>query len=396
MTFGTTIATSNDLDYQDDISNFNLRELRNRNPKFGRHNRPNLFYSVFVNPNISDKDSLSPVPLEKTNNYCIEVVPLNSKDAESCWRWGKSKFSANCSVDTLKSNLVARRKNNGEFSIFEKYRKTTYKPKSIWNDNSFLTETGTVKLRELGLEKYFDFPKPVNLIKECLRLSTVEDDLILDFFAGSCSTAQAVFELNQEDDRNRRFIMVQLPEIIDERKHPEAAKEFHTIANVGKERIRRVIAKMHRESEGRLNLSTHENQEDLGFKVFKLSRSNYRAWQDYQGEDIQEIETLFDGIETPLIDGWDKADLMTEILLMQGFPLDSTIIRQDAFTYNDVQLVCSDACAHHLFVCLNERIEDNTIEQSRLRPEDIFVCLDSALTDHSKMRLADVCNLNVI
>jgi len=178
--------------------------------------------------------------------------------------------------------------------------------------------------------------------------------LFLDFFAGSCTTAHAVLDLNRMDDGNRQFIVVQLPE---KTNNPE----FPTIAEIGKERIRRVITKMHREGEGKLNLSTRERQEDLGFKVFKLSSSNYKAWQDYQGGNIPELETLFDNIETPLIEGWNKTDLLIEILLLQGFPLDSTIIRQDEFTHNNIQLVDSDAYAQRLFVCLDARIEEGTV-----------------------------------
>ena len=98
----------------------------------------------------------------------------------------------------MKSNLIAKKKTDGTFGVFEKYRKTTYKPKSIWDDNSFLTETGTVELRELGLDKVFDFPKPVSLGKQILNLSIQDDDIILDFFAGSGTTAQAVLELNKK------------------------------------------------------------------------------------------------------------------------------------------------------------------------------------------------------
>ena len=105
----------------------------------------------------------------------------------------------------------------------------------------------------------------------------VREDIIIDFFAGSCSTAQAVLELNREDGGNRRFIMVQLPE-------PTPAgstarqQGFETIADIGKERIRRVAAKLHDERNGRLDLDGGAASEDLGFRVFTLGESHYRRW----------------------------------------------------------------------------------------------------------------------
>ena len=128
-----------DLNLKDDIGAFNIRELRNRNPKFGKHNRPGLFYPIYVNPSIIDRDGFHPISLNKDNDYCIEVFPYNSIGKESCWRWGKTKFEINCSENTFRSNVVAKEKSSGGYNIYEKYRKTTYKPKSIWDDNIFLT-----------------------------------------------------------------------------------------------------------------------------------------------------------------------------------------------------------------------------------------------------------------
>jgi adenine-specific DNA-methyltransferase len=252
-----------------------------------------------------------------------------------------------------------------------------------------LNAEGTRLIQELFGATVFNYSKPISLIISLMKHCTSNDDIVLDLFAGSCATAQAVLELNHMDGGDRRFVMLQLPEPTDNLQLP-------TIAEIGKKRIHHVIDKIMREDLGILDLSNRENQEDLGFKVFKLSISNFKVWQDYQGEDVQEIETLFDDIETPLIEGWSEAGLLTEILLIQGFPLDSIITRQDEFKQNNIQLVESDAYTQRLFVCLDERIDGDTIAQLQLRSEDVFVCLDSALTDQSKMRVADICNLNII
>lgn len=203
-------SESNDLNLNDEIGAFNVRELRNRNPKFGKHNRPNLFYPIYVNPKSSDKDGFCLVSLTESKEFSEMVEPFNSQMKESCWRWGKDKVTKNVSAKTTTSNLVAKKKNDGSYGIYEKYRKTTFKPKSIWDDNSFLNETGTIELRELGLENQFDFPKPKSLVKQCIALATSEGDIVLDSFAGSGTTAQAVLELNEESGIERNFILVEM------------------------------------------------------------------------------------------------------------------------------------------------------------------------------------------
>lgn len=220
----------NDLNLLDGISAYNVRELRNRNPKFGRHNRPNLFYPIYVNPSVVDKDGFCPVSLTPTETYCVEVYPYNSSSGESCWRWGTKLFLENISDDTQMSNVVARAKKDGAFNIYEKYRKTTYKAKSIWTETDVITEKGTVELGEIGLADLFPFPKPLFLLRKCLQIGTNQDDIILDFFAGSGTTGHAVMKLNAEDGGSRRFILC-------------TNNENNICREVTYERIKRVIDK---------------------------------------------------------------------------------------------------------------------------------------------------------
>lgn len=203
-----------DLNMEDEIGKFNIRELRNRNPKFGKHNRPNLFYPIYVNPEMEDSDGFCPISLEKGAKHRISIEPLNSKNKASCWRWGQPKVKSNISKTTETSNLVARKRQDGSFAIYEKYRKSTYKPKSIWDDNKYLHETGTVELNALGI-KDFDFPKPIGLIEDCIRLACGPNDIVLDSFAGSGTTAHAVLSLNKEDGGSRKFILVECEDYAD-------------------------------------------------------------------------------------------------------------------------------------------------------------------------------------
>ncbi len=254
------------------------------------------------------------------------------------------------------------------------------------------TSVGTQEVREIFGADIFDFPKPLGLIETLIRQSSSEDDLILDFFAGSCPTAETVFELNREDGNNRHFILVQLPEPTHQGS-PARQAGYSTIADIGRERIRRVIARMEAGDEGKLDLHPDE---DLGFKCYRLTRSHFKPWQPYTGADVAELESLFTRFESPLVEGWQPDDLLVEILLLQGFPLDSRVVPLETFAENRVLRVTSEACAHDLVVCLDARLHPATVAALDLRTNDVLVCLDSALTDEDKLRLADKGQVRVI
>lgn len=314
------VGEKSDLNLYDDIGNFNIREIRNRNPKFGRFNRPKLFYPFYVNPDIVDKDGFSPVSLSQNEKYRIEVYPKNSLNEDSCWRWGKTLSLENISADTLKSNVVAKAKSDGNYNIYEKYRKETYKPKSIWDEVDVITEKGTVELGELELSKYFDFPKPLSLTSKCLQIGTNPNDIILDFFSGSATTAHAVMQLNADDGGNRRFICVQLPEPTQE--DSEAFKAgYKNICEIGKERIRRAGEKIKEEVEsGNQQLKFDEQPKtvsDIGFKVFKLDNSNLKKWNP----DFDNLELTLDDMINNYVPDRTEEDVVYEFMLKMGLDL---------------------------------------------------------------------------
>ena len=363
-----------DLNLRDNVSAFNIRELRNRNPKFGKHNRPGLFYPIYINPSIIDKDGFSPVSLIRNDDYNIEVLPLNSTGGESCWRWGKQKCVNNICSNTLNSNLIAKPKSFGGFNIYEKYRKTTYKPKSIWDDNSFLTETGTVEVKKLGFTTEFDFPKPVELIKRCIELSSQDEDIIVDFFAGSSTTAQAVLEMNVKDKIKRRFIMIQLPVPID-------INGYQTICDVGKERIRRVGKKIKEELEvGKQENGLFTEQEgkqilDIGFRVLKLDSSNMEDIYYSPAEYNQ--QTLFAKTESFKSDRTSE-DLLFQVMLELGATLDSKIEQieiKGKTIYN--------VATNYLVACFDNEIDDSVVTAiSKMQPQ-YAVFRDSSMADDS-------------
>ena len=165
--------------------------------------------------------------------------------------------------------------------------------------------------------RFFDFPKPVDYIKRCVRLVVDEDSIILDFFSGSATTAHAVMQLNAEDGGQRKFIMVQLPEVCD--KDSEAAKaSFKNICEIGKERIRRAGRKIVDESPlDRANL-------DIGFRVLKLDSSNMKDVY-YTPQEYAQPQFSFDGLVDNIKEDRTAEDLLFQIMLDLGIPLSAKI-----------------------------------------------------------------------
>jgi adenine-specific DNA-methyltransferase len=304
------------LPFEDSKGRFDLWELRNRNPKFGRHNRPNLYFPFYVSPTQTDDNGYNLISLEKTEQFTVEVTPKNSEGKDGCWRWSKDKVrSVDCKSGT--AVVVARQRRDGEWNIYEKSRKSTTKPKSIWDETSVINEQGTTALGDLGLAGAFDHPKPVELIKKIVAISTEADDYVLDFFAGSGTTAHAVMSYASEENSSRRFILVQLPEHLDESVAEQSAAANwcsklglpHTIAELTKERIRRSAAK--------IKAANPLFAGDTGFRVFKLAPSNIRAWEA-NGSNLE--ESLFGSAEH-LVQGRSEQDILYELLLKLGLDL---------------------------------------------------------------------------
>lgn len=328
-------------------------------------------------------------PLKSPNGKTVFPIAPDGNDGR--WRVGKKRMEYITENDLIHWELKGT-----QWVPYEKiYRDgtstKTIKDRSILFDETNTAEGTNVLTEIFGTKDVFDNPKPPALIKHFLRNNTSADDLILDFFAGSCATAHAIFQQNQEDDGQRRFIMIQIPEPTNEGS-PSFRLGLETIADIGKERIRRVISKVKKSQ----SKQKSKLQADLGFQVLSLSPSSFFEWEPFTGKDSTQLELRFVQAETPLVEGWKPENLLTEILLLQGFPLDSKLRSLSEFKANEVQQVTSEFVGHHLYICLDKKVKAETVAKINLRSEDILVCLDSALSDEAKVKLADQCNLKVI
>ena len=296
----------------DNISGFEIRELRNRNIVFNKENRPNLYYPFYINTNKTLDNNLLEIELEKKEGY-VELFPKESQGVNTVWRWGKEKAKENLNV-----NIVAKKMQDGGYMIVEKYRKAEVMARSVWNTKDDNSEKGTLLIKEIFKgNKVFEFPKSLNMIKKTIEIGSNNFDIILDFFSGSATTAHSVMQLNAEDGGNRKYIMVQLPELCDE--DSEAYKAgYKNICEIGKERIRRAGEKI--KSDESLPLENREKL-DVGFKVFKLDSSNIKEW-DTDTENLQ--QTLLDSIENIKSDR-NTLDVLYEILLKYGLDLNIPI-----------------------------------------------------------------------
>jgi adenine-specific DNA-methyltransferase len=251
-----------------------------------------------------------------------------------------------------------------------------------WWDYNFAghNKEATLEVKELfDGSSPFDTPKPAKLIRKLLELFAQPHDAILDFFSGSCSTAHAVLDLNKEDGGNRKFIMVQLPEPCDEKS--EAFKAgYKTIADIGKERIRRVIQKIEKEQEGQLDLDADKPMQDLGFKVFKLSESNFNTWQG----DETAPEKLKDQLEMHInhLDPQATSEaILYELLLKAGFPL-TTKVAPIRIADKSAYSIAEGA----LIICLDSDLDKPAIQAiAALKPVQC-ICLDAAFSENDQLK----------
>lgn len=246
-------------------------------------------------------------------------------------------------------------------------------PMTIWK----YTEVGhsqdaSQKLKKLfGGKSYFDYPKPVDLIKRCLELYSLKEDYILDFFSGSATTAHAVMQLNAESDGHRKYIMVQLPEETDEKSEAYKAG-YKNICEIGKERIRRAGTKIKEESP----LTTQDL--DIGFRVLKLDSSNMK---NVYYNPAEYTPTIFSSLTDNIKEDRTPEDLLFQVMLDLGIEL-SASIREEKICGKEVFYVAEEL-NNFLIACFDEDVTDEVITEIAKKKPYYFVTRDHSMASDS-------------
>ena len=263
---------------------------------------------------------------------------------------------------------------------FESEAKKRGKVSKTWWDHVGTTTKGTLTIKNIfSNQNIFSNPKPIDLIKEMIELGDhTKNGIILDFFAGSGTTAHAVYTKNLEDGGNRQYICVQLPEPTD--KTTEAYKAgYKNIADIGKERIRRVVKKIKEDNKQQSLLN--QNDLDLGFKVFKLDKSNFKLWKEETSKDQQTSEQTKIWLENTIYSESSEEDLLYEILIKAGYKLTTPIdiLKLDGKKVYSVE-------NNSLLICLEKTITKSLINEiAKLEPKNV-ICLDIGFQNNDHLK----------
>ncbi|WP_206337606.1 site-specific DNA-methyltransferase [Lactobacillus delbrueckii subsp. bulgaricus] len=299
-------------------------------------------------------DNLSVGPAVKANIYPITTPSgrVVEPPAGRSWRLSRQAFR-----ERLQDNRIWFGKNGDSVPSMKRFkselRKTGITPMTIWKyEEVGHSQSATQDLQKLmGGKKYFDYPKPVPLIQRCIQLYSEEDSIVMDFFAGSATTAHAVMQQNAEDGGKRQFILVQIPELTDPKK--DAYQDgYKTICDIGEERIRRAGKKIKEETDADI---------DYGFRCFKVDSSNMKDVY-YAPADIEQLS--LDGFEDNIKEDRTPEDLLIQVMLDLGILLSSDIETQEIAG----KKVFSVADGY-LLACFDKNVtEETVIEIAKKRP----------------------------
>ena len=375
--FGEKLTEEQKKEYKnsDEYGNYRLLGLRLRGGRATAVESPTLHFPIYYNEKINDFYTVKKLETD------IEIIPKFENGTLGTWRWSKEK------IEKEKKFLIVKRVKD-RYDVFQKDYLTnekTRKVKSLWIEKEINYDNSSKELSNLELDDIFNYAKPIYLMKKIISMIIEKNDTILDFFSGSATTAHAVMQLNSEDNGNRKYIMVQLPETTDEKS--EAFKAgYKNIADIGKERIRRAGEKIKQEiEEYNSNLKLGEEPKkipDIGFKAFKVDDTNIK-WYDLENFNEESQYSFDDPYSLDFVLGSNDIDIVYEIMLRQNdVPLSESLevlsdIGNRTYLYASTYLIC-----------LETEITEEMVEKlASLDPLPIkFVFRDSAFKDNISLK----------
>lgn len=313
------------------------------------------------------------------------------------WKWSKKKLEwaiENKFIEFRESKT----KESGWSVCYKNYLKVDNEGNQIERSapiknliNDVLNANSAADIKSIFENTIFPYSKPVELIKKIYSfVKFISNDIILDFFAGSGTTAQAVMELNKEDGGNRKFILVQIPELTDEKSEAFKAS-YKKISDITIERVKRVIQKMEKDQSGNPDLFQDKRVGENGFKVYHLSKSAFPRVEfvpdpdKTSEENIELFKSYIKEKEATLFTLFNETEIIDEILLKNGFMLN--------YKKNEFKDIKSNQIYHikddykEALLCLDKEIKNETVEYLKNNKDKAFICLERALDTTKKWNL---------
>ena len=325
-------------------------------------NNPKNFYPIYVS------NDLKEISLEDEFKNGYVAYPITSTQ-ERTWRYIKESMKQKILDGEFVAQIEKRK-----VKIYEKYRVDKGQLiKTHWIDKKYNANTsGTKILDDLMKVKTFDFPKSLYLMYDILKLCTKNNDIVLDLFSGSATTAHAIMQLNAHDGGNRQFVLVQIPEVVNET--TSAYKNgYKTICDIGEERIRRAGKKIKEETNADI---------DYGFRVYKVDSTNMKDVY-YTADDLEQGNLA--EFESNIKEDRTTDDLLTQVILDLGLSLDLSI-EEKMIGKNKVYYVAGNS----LVACFDNNIDIDIVDEiCKCEPYKV-VFKDSAFkTDNDKINLEE-------
>lgn len=366
--------------YNDEKGEFNIYPLYNGNVAFNPTTRPNLYYPFYLNPNKVLINDFYEISLEFQDTW-IEVFPVVSQkdNIQRVWRWGKIKAQ-----NGLNDEIVGYKTDSGEYRIVQKSRLTGKVIRSLLLEKEFQARRGTSELENLFKAKIFAFPKPIGLLQHFIYSGINENDIVLDFFAGSGTTAHAVMGLNAKDGGNRKFICVQWAEETPEKSEARKAG-YETIFDITCERIKRAGDKILGEQtakDGLLHSVRNDDGLDVGFRTFEVVEDTKQKIYQKSLEEMTQ-EDLLSFMSKPSIE--NNEEILYNLFVAENLPLS---VKYEMLIENKLYL------ASNVAFVLGDINSDALVEALKCKKECEYITVYSPAISDDKFTLEIESNIS--